>query len=309
MRCPAAALYWDWAPETRRWLWINWAFRNDGRRPGDGLRHRSFAAGSGGGPAQAGVANHASEAPGTLKYTCGACHTTGWQTTAENGGKHQDDMPGMEGTFTEPGITCEACHGAGSVHVVTQSKADINLGDGDTECANCHYRPNRGPIEVSGGFVKHHEQSEELKNGGHGNLKCTDCHDPHKGPHYANAQPGAIRRDCYDCHQVMPNKHVSGPACEDCHMAKSTKSGIKVNAYKGDVHGHIFSLNTAAVGASDANGMFTSDGKLVDTANGKARVTLDFACYGCHTDANGVGGGGSQKTLAELSAKATGIHN
>jgi hypothetical protein len=39
-------------------------------------------------------------------------------------------------------------------------------------------------------------------------------------------------------------------------------------------------------------------------------VTLDFTCYQCHTDpVTLTGGGQSQKTLAELSAKATGIHN
>ncbi len=38
-------------------------------------------------------------------------------------------------------------------------------------------------------------------------------------------------------------------------------------------------------------------------------MTLAFACYGCHTDPiSGDGGGASEKTLEQLSAKATGIH-
>ena len=41
----------------------------------------------------------------------------------------------------------------------------------------------------------------------------------------------------------------------------------------------------------------------------KSFVTLDFVCYQCHTDENGVGGNNSMKTMAELSAKAVGIHN
>ena len=39
-------------------------------------------------------------------------------------------------------------------------------------------------------------------------------------------------------------------------------------------------------------------------------VSLDFACYQCHKDPiSGEGGTSSQKTMAELSAKATAIHN
>jgi len=58
----------------------------------------------------------------------------------------------------------------------------------------------------------------------------------------------------------------------------------------------------------DAVAMF-----FTDAGTGKTRtnafVTLDFACYQCHTDpVSGEGGGMSQKTLAELSAKAMGIH-
>ncbi len=52
---------------------------------------------------------------------------------------------------------------------------------------------------------------------------------------------------------------------------------------------------------------------FTDAGTGRTRtnafVTLDFVCYQCHTDpVSGEGGGGSTKTLAELSARATGIH-
>lgn len=43
-------------------------------------------------------------------YTCGACHTTGWSETGPDG-PHQDGLPGIYGTWREPGVTCEACHG------------------------------------------------------------------------------------------------------------------------------------------------------------------------------------------------------
>ena len=40
-------------------------------------------------------------------YSCGTCHTTGYDNEP---GTHQDDMPGMVGTWSEPGIQCENCH-------------------------------------------------------------------------------------------------------------------------------------------------------------------------------------------------------
>jgi len=248
---------------------------------------------------------------GTKPYDCGACHTTGWVATGA-AGPHQDNLPGMYGTWSEPGVRCEACHGGGSVHVVTQSRADINLGDGKTECAGCHNRSANLPIEASGGFIQHHEQWEELSAAGHSALKCTDCHDPHQGPHYEGAQPGALVRQCSDCHprQASANNHLAGLACEDCHMPKASKSAIKINDFQADLHTHLFAINTNPVGKNGPGGFLTADGKFVDTSSGKGAVTLDLVCYGCHTDPlTSTGGGGSQRTLAELSAKATGIHD
>jgi hypothetical protein len=39
-------------------------------------------------------------------------------------------------------------------------------------------------------------------------------------------------------------------------------------------------------------------------------VTVDFVCFQCHTDEDtGEGGGGISFTLAEISERATGIHD
>ena len=44
-------------------------------------------------------------------YDCGSCHTTGYSPVG-----NQDDLPGLIGTWAEPGIQCEECHGPGSLH-------------------------------------------------------------------------------------------------------------------------------------------------------------------------------------------------
>ena len=81
-----------------------------------------------------------------------------------------------------------------------------------------------------------------------------------------------------------------------------------MSVYQGDLKTHIWSINTAPVGKVE--GMFTEDGMYVlEDAQGQAQITLDFACYGCHRDEAGQGGGvASMKTLEELAAFATNIH-
>jgi len=86
------------------------------------------------------VGYHADEAVGTKPYDCGKCHTTGWQTLEENGGVHQDGLPGMAGTFAAPGVECEQCHGPGSDHIGGPSKTNIQKDTSKELCGSCHFR-------------------------------------------------------------------------------------------------------------------------------------------------------------------------
>lgn len=90
---------------------------------------------------------------------CGRCHTTGWKdyTSKEGDNRNlnrQDDLPGMGGTFSQTGVQCESCHGAGSEHAKSPSKTNItrqaegrlrsdlqadDMGYGQAmACAECH---------------------------------------------------------------------------------------------------------------------------------------------------------------------------
>jgi hypothetical protein len=53
-------------------------------------------------------------------YDCGSCHTTGYSPRG-----NQDDLPGLIGTWAEPGIQCEACHGPGSLHVQAPTRCGV----------------------------------------------------------------------------------------------------------------------------------------------------------------------------------------
>ncbi len=243
------------------------------------------------------VAYESEDPPGTKKYNCGRCHTTGWKSVAD-GGQPQDGLPGMDGEFFAGGIQCEACHGMGNIHAYTQEAEDITVDESADFCGTCHYRNADHTIAASGGFIKHHEQYDEMIAAGHANLKCVNCHSPHKTALY-DGEPGLIA-ECVSCHPNKTVNHSAAATCTDCHMPHASKSAIAHNKYSGDIATHIFKINTDSTATQ-----FNAEGNLSNPY-----VTLAFACYGCHVDPDGVGGGTApKKTLGELSKFATGIHN
>lgn len=59
---------------------------------------------------------------------CNGCHTTGYNAKTYE--------------FNEFGVSCESCHGAGSLHVQHQHMVV------DTECAVCHKTPHKGEADI-----------------------------------------------------------------------------------------------------------------------------------------------------------------
>ncbi|MEE4216792.1 MAG: hypothetical protein V2I48_04235 [Xanthomonadales bacterium] len=229
---------------------------------------------------------HADEANGTKPYNCGSCHTTGWVANPDptDLSGNQDGLPGIHGTFQAGGIQCIQCHG-GSMH------ADIGMIDRSAEaCGTCHHRTaapgDDNVIPASGGWIKHHEQYNEfLASGAHAEaMDCTTCHDPHKRAEFSIKEG----MDCESCHDDIAGDYAMTPmadyqvACIDCHMPLATKSGQVTGPHQGDVQTHIFRINT-----DPAANMFTEDGAFVALDDqGRAAVTLDFACQGCHDTAS-----------------------
>lgn len=233
--------------------------------------------------------------PKPYGYSCFVCHTTG---PDPNG--LQDNLPGLQGTFAEPGVQCEACHGPGSNHVgIPPDPNQIYVNEAASACGTCHTRggdPN--VVLASGGYIRHHEQWPELLAGAHHDLDCVECHNPHASANYD--RDNAIIQECEDCHAdhnmafhqgkvYTRGGYVERLTCESCHMPYATKSAaaataavIGPNARMGDVKTHIFYINTNAV---DYNTMFDGNAVAKD-AEGRAAVTVDFVCLRCH---NGIG--------------------
>ena len=230
------------------------------------------------------VGYHADEAVGTKPYNCGKCHTTGWQTTEENGGVNQDGLPGMAGTFAEPGVRCEGCHGPGSDHIAGPSSDNIEHDSSKELCGRCHTRDPERRIAASGGLIKHHEQYDELVNSPHRFMDCGQCHSPHKSTSYGL---GGLTEgsDCTQCHssQTVQVPAMADHSCESCHMPLASKSAVVTGEFGdtgilGDIMSHTFKLNSDPAAA-----MFTEDGKFVNLdGEGDALVRVDFACGGCH---------------------------
>jgi hypothetical protein len=217
------------------------------------------------------------------KYNCQKCHNTG---AAYEEGTHQDGLEGIDGTWEFRGIQCEACHGPGSEHVAKGGGKGVAIvvDDSAALCGLCHVRGDPAKIPAKGGFIRHHEQYNELLASPKSGFKCTTCHDPHKGVHKGATNPlgaeNGIIKECADCHKDDATEYAgsimqkAGVKCTDCHMPAASKSAVKRSTYEADVKTHLFKINIAP----DAK-MFTEDGKY---ANGY--LTVEFACLGCHKD-------------------------
>jgi hypothetical protein len=241
--------------------------------------------------------------------SCFKCHTTG----ASEEGSWPDGTTGF-GTFAFGGVQCEECHGRGSQHVTDPERFDMTVDSSPELCGRCHTRDSQNRVAVSGGFIRHHEQYDELVHSPHAAIGCSGCHDPHASVAYDDVAKGdGVKAECLSCHSGYDTnlQHNGVPTCTDCHMPQAAKSArVTDNPYVADIASHTFMIETAAV---DKSAMWTSDGKFLAVDEfGRGRVTLDFACYSCHkdhpTNPTNPTAPWSDKSLADLSNKAMGIH-
>ncbi len=235
------------------------------------------------------VAYHAGE---ELPFDCGACHATSY-----NASNNQDGLPGMVGTFAQPGVQCEACHGAGSLHVNAPQSFTMQVDRDRQACRDCHMS---GELVAADGFIQHttHEYGD-LFPGKHALIDCVDCHDPHAGvvaPRAAR-QPH-LRANCEGCHfqQAQVEKvHIRiRVTCEQCHMPQLIQNAIGVpSSFRADMSTHQVVINP------EQTAQFTAAGEILP------QIGLDYACRQCHNAELGIGPNLSNETLM---AAAQGYH-
>lgn len=234
---------------------------------------------------------------GELKpYNCQRCHCTGEDYTE---GTHQGGLPGITGTWALDGVQCEACHGPAGDHANSGFPPTV-FPTGGKDCDECHYRDEDFRMPWKGGFMRHHQQGEDLSHSPH-DFHCTTCHDPHKSVVYGL---GGTITECTDCHAAADHQ-VKFPGmahldCVDCHMPFMGKSAVATGPYSADIRGHLFRIMTDPIAAADN----VTDGFWNQDENGNAAITLDYACLACHNDE----GDSFTLSLEGAAAAAAGIH-
>ena len=222
-----------------------------------------------------------------LKYNCGSCHTTGYNPQGS-----QDDMPGIVGTWAEPGIQCEACHGPGSLHIANPQGVAMPIVRDSELCGECHRRGEVENVDAKGGFIDHHEQYEELFQGKHITLKCVDCHDPHGGVKQLEvAKLPTTRTRCENCHAEQARyqsneKHLANKiACITCHMPRIVKSAWGDQAkFTGDIRSHLMAINPGQI--DQFYTVTGADG--AEHTYSYSEIGLNFACRQCHVPGTGL---------------------
>lgn len=259
-------------------------------------------------------------APEPYRFECFRCHVVGAQP--QDPAVSQDGRPGILGTWAEPGVKCEACHGPGSNHAPDPWARQMFVDSTNRTCGNCHVDGNdSNVIAAANGYISPMTQvAELLASGGHSGFACGVCHDVHASTTYDPAR--GIRNQCTACHPdqnlafhtgfVLTRGSYSEPlGCTSCHM---TYAGLQnsvggpaavgtLGGRMGDVRSHIFRIDTAH---ATFDQMFSADGShvLKDSA-GRAAVTPDFVCLRCHN------GEGSAFIISAQGAAtiADGIHD
>jgi hypothetical protein len=228
-----------------------------------------------------------------LKNSCVECHTTGYSASGSQG-----DLPGIVGTWKEDGVTCERCHGPGSLHVSNPQAIKPVINRSGELCAECHQVDDSRQVYAKDSFINHAQQSAEIAKGKHLVLDCSDCHDPHTGANQLKQAGMAVGLlECTNCHFNSANyqkvvMHKSFP-CTACHMPPMVINAWgDIEKFTADMPTHLFAINPQQVG------QFSSDG-----ATSLPQISLDYACKHCHN-----GSFATVKEDALLKEKATGYH-
>ncbi len=178
--------------------------------------------------------------------------------------------------FADPklGATgCEACHGAGSLHVKAGGSKHtiVNPQKSPETCFECH-------IEKRGEFSLPYAHAVS-----NGNVSCSDCHDPHKG----NAMKG-----------TGASLRTQAEACTECHTTQKGPFIFKHNAMKeGCVacHSPHGSVNQKMLKAPDSNlclqchATGSAPGTLFASGRDHAGNPVNGTCWvaGCHEGVHG----------------------
>ena len=260
-------------------------------------------------------------APGKKQYThsCYRCHVTG---PSKDKTPEFEAYPGIEGSWAESGVGCEACHGPGSAHVAAPTSSKPSK-EGYNTCIGCHARDRSDTntrVEwtsstvggVATGFIRHREQGDMMLTSKHhtAGMTCASCHAPHKGLYF---EMGGIK-DSPKCETCHPNQGIPGhtaATCTDCHMPFAAKSADGLTPYVSEQSAHFWKVLTDPITMFDnLDTNFIAGKKYINVSpDGVSGLTLDYTCLQCHVNqdvtwASGWAKGIHQKGVTSVSIAA-----
>jgi len=233
------------------------------------------------------------KAPGTMKYECVKCHTTGWSDMAKYEKGVFNTLEGIPGQWFENSVGCETCHGPGHEHAALKNKKQVKEEKGDLKiiahkksemCGECHKRSQENKIlTASDNLIMSRQQYTEMLYNKKAKFKltCVSCHEPHA----KSSSETGIARKCEDCHKGKFKMEIKLTAmadlsCTDCHMPKAAVGAYDtmVNGYhSGDTISHIFGITV-----DPAYKLDDGSGNVTINQDGFARLTVDMTCGACH---------------------------
>ncbi|MDN5323118.1 MAG: hypothetical protein PWQ67_1572 [Clostridia bacterium] len=128
---------------------------------------------------------------GAKAYTCADCHSPG--LVAEGQGIKNLDA----------GISCETCHGPGSIHAQTKKKEAIDINE--DACISCHTLGQ--PTEAKNGetlIAQNHYGTRNWFASDHytsGYVNCLNCHTSHEVNVEGIMLNGTFEENCAKCHK------------------------------------------------------------------------------------------------------------
>lgn len=238
-----------------------------------------------------------------LPNNCGECHSTGYSTWPAD--THQDELPGIVGTWNEPGVQCESCHGPGSLHVSNPQGIRMLIDRSSQACLTCHASDSE--MVITNGLIDHTDAFGDLPAGKHTTLACLDCHDPHMGVvQLRQAQKPTTKTTCADCHWQQASYQKNSIhlgmrlACVECHMPRLIQNATgDPMKFMGDIRTHRMVIDATQI--EQFITVTTAGG--TQTQQALPQIGLNFACRHCHGS-----GLGSPKTDEELLKGAENYH-